>query len=89
MKLFSDTIDPGEQTTMTQHGYTLKSLDNKVIGTIAVATLQGAFNGVWHWTQDTIAEQFHCHVDDVHAEENADGDLITAEGQPVAILFFQ
>lgn len=58
----------------------IKSLSNRTI-----LELMTPCDNRWEIIQDTIAGDFECDPDDVHALQTEDGDeLITAAGVPVA-----
>lgn len=55
-------------------------------GRVIVATLNNhiSLSRRWSWIAEHIALNFECHVDDVDCIETDDGDVITADGKPVA-----
>ena len=80
-------ILPTRLAATTMRHVTLLRLDGRTWATAGF--LPGDPGAPWAWIQETIAHECECNEDDVTVlETEDDGDLITADGIPVARVAF-
>ena len=70
----------------TMRHVSLLHLDGRLWATAGF--MPGDPGAPWAWIQETIAAECECNEDDVTVLETDDGDLVTADGIPVATVAF-